>query len=117
MPEPRRAATSEVEAAYFTLLRAREEVEALRRYSDYLTGERRRLQRFVRDGDALEARVDRRLRRPLRETDRRLAAALRGRHRVIDEELAELPDRIEAAEQFVEECRSEYEGLRDGTQG
>lgn len=112
MPERRRTATSEVEAAYFTLLRAREEVEALRRYGEYLLAERRRLQRFVGDGDALQARVDRRLRRPLREADRRLAEALRGRHRVIDEELGELPDRTEAAEEFVEECRAEYEELR-----
>lgn len=112
MPEPRRAATDEVEAAYFTLLRAREEVEELRRYGEFLADERRRLQRFVRDGDALESRVHKRLRRPLRAVDRVLADALKSRHRVIDEELDELDERIEAAEGFVEECRAEYEQLR-----
>jgi hypothetical protein len=102
----------EVEAAYFTLLRAREELAALRRYGDYLSDEERRLHRFVGEGDALEAHVDPRLRRAVAHTDGPLAKAVGARLAVIGDERERLPDRIEAAEAFVEECEQDLARLR-----
>lgn len=109
-----RVARDDVEAAYFTLLRAREKLESLRRYGDFLRAERQRLQRFVAEGDALDAHVDGKLRRTLRQTDAELAEVLRARHGVIDDELERLPDRIAGAEAFVEECEHEHRRLRHG---
>lgn len=104
----------EVEAAYFTLLRAREKVTALHRYEEFLRDERRRLQRFVAEGDALDAHVDPRFRRALNHTDTAVAEALKTRHEVIDLELDRLPDRIAGAEAFVEEAEEEHDRLRQG---
>jgi hypothetical protein len=109
-----RTGRDEVEAAYFTLLRAREKVESLRRYEEFLRDERRRLQRFVADGDALDAHVDPKLRRAFRQTDETVGKSLRGRHEVIDAELARVPGRIEAAEAFVEDAQAEHDHLRGG---
>lgn len=103
-----------MEAAYFTLLRAREKVTALHRYEEFLRNERRRLQRLVAEGDALDARVDPRLRRALGHTDRSLAEALKARHEVIDAELDRLPDRIAGAEAFVGDAEEEHDRLRRG---
>lgn len=104
----------EVDAAYFTLLRAREELDGVRRYTDYLREESRRLRRTLSEGAALADSVDRRLRRPLRHTDQPLEDAIRARLAVIDEELAELPEREAAAERFVEECERDHAQLRGG---
>ena len=103
---------SDAEAAYFALLRAREELEALRRYEEYLAEERRRLRRFRAEGEALADTVDRRLRRNIAHTDRPLHEALRTRMAVVEDELARVPDRIEAAEAYVAECEREHEELR-----
>jgi hypothetical protein len=102
----------EVEAAYFALLRAREELDGLRRYDDYLREERARLRRFDAEGAALADAVDRRYRRVLAHTDQPLADALRSRRAVIDDELARLPERLEAAEAFVADCEREHAELR-----
>lgn len=107
-----RTGRDEVEAAYFTLLRAREKVDALRRYEEFLRDERRRLQRFVADGDALDAHVDPRLRRALKHTDETVGKALKARHEVIDAELNAIPDRVAAAEEFVRESEAEHDRLR-----
>ncbi|MBW3663001.1 MAG: hypothetical protein KY469_07875 [Actinobacteria bacterium] len=107
-----RVARSDVEAAYFTLLRARDKLDALRRYGEFLEHERLRLQRFVAEGDALDAHVDPKLRRALLHTDRLLGDVLKVRHETITDELARLGDRIEAAETFVRECEEEHEALR-----
>ncbi len=104
----------EVEAAYFTLLRAREELTALRRYEEYLADELRRLRRFTSEGEALADTVDRRLRRALRHTDGPLKEALDARAAVIRDEQARLPERVEAAERFVEECERDHAALREG---
>jgi hypothetical protein len=104
----------EVEAAYFTLLRAREELDGIRRYGEFLHAEARRLRRFRSEGDALADTVDPRLRRPLRHTDPLLAEAIKARLAVIGEELAALPDREAAAEAFVTECEEEHVRLREG---
>ncbi len=103
----------EVEAAYFTLLRAREELDALRRYQDYLGDESRRLARVTREGEALRAGIDRRLLRPLAHTDRPMADAITARSRAIADERDRLPERLEAAEAFVADCETEHAQLRD----
>lgn len=102
----------EAEAAYFTLLRAREELTALRRYDDYLGEERRRLRRFMSEGEALADTVDAKVRRPLRHTWGPMAQAVRDRIEVIEVELTLLDERIEAAEQFVAECEAEHDRLK-----
>jgi hypothetical protein len=107
-----RVGRDEAEAAYFTLLRAREEETALRRYGDYLVAEARRIQRFIADGDALDAHVRQGLRRRIAHTDEPVRAALRARLETVSAELDRLPDRIAAAEAFVEECEHEHERLR-----
>lgn len=102
----------EVEAAYFTLLRAREELFALRRWEEYLADELRRMRRFVSEGEALADTVDRRLRRALRHTETPLQEALDARAAVIRDEQSRLPERIAAAERFVEECERDHAALR-----
>ncbi|MDX1620536.1 MAG: hypothetical protein R3320_06080 [Nitriliruptorales bacterium] len=102
----------EVQAAYFALLRAREEVEALRRYEEYLRVERQRLARVTAEREALADTIDRKLRRGLRHTDNALDKAVELRRRVIDDELRRLPDRLEAAERYVEEAEEEHRTLK-----
>jgi hypothetical protein len=102
----------ELEAAYFTLLRAREELAGLRRYDEYLRDDRARLRRFTAEGEALSDAVDRRYRRALGHTDEPITEALRARLRVIEEELARLPDRLSAAEAFVDECERDHARLK-----
>lgn len=104
----------EVEAAYFTLLRARDEVQALQRYGEVLHDEQRRIHRFRTEGAATAARVDRRLLRALRHTDRALDEALDARLAVIADERARLPDRLAAAEAFVAEAEADHASLRRG---
>jgi hypothetical protein len=103
---------NEVETAYFTLLRAREDLSALRRYEDYLRDEARRLRRFTAEGDALADTVDPRLRRALRHTDTPLVDAIKARLALLADEAARLPERIAAAERYVEECEREHERLK-----
>ena len=104
----------EVEAAYFTLLRAREEVADLRRFEEYLADELRRMRRFTSEGAALDDTVPRGLRRMLRHTDGPLKEALDARAAVIADEQQRLPERIAAAEAFVEECEREHAELKHG---
>jgi hypothetical protein len=114
-PRPRSdVVRNEVEAAYFTLLRARDEVVALTRYGELLHDEQRRLHRFRTEGAALAARVDRRLLRALRHTDGPLDEALDARLAVIADERARLPERLAAAEAFVEEAEATHAALRGG---
>ena len=104
----------EVEAAYFTLLRAREELDALRRYDEYLLTEAQRLRRGTRERQALAESVDRRLLRALRHTEQPLSDAIEDRLRIIEDERGRLPDRIEAAEAYVRECEDHYSTLARG---
>ncbi|MFP4634879.1 MAG: hypothetical protein ACLFRD_03375 [Nitriliruptoraceae bacterium] len=106
---------SEIEAAYFTLLRAREELDALRRYQEYLTAEAQRLRRTTNEAAALLTQVDPRLVRPLRHTDRPLEEAVAARLGAIEDERLRLPERIAAAEAYVEECEQEHAALRAGS--
>lgn len=102
----------EIQAAYFALLRAREEVEALQRYEEFLQEEQRRITGFLASGDALDARVDPRLRRALNHTDKALHDALQTRLGAVADELAHLPDRLAAAEEYVVEAEREHDELR-----
>lgn len=107
-------ARNEVEAAYFTLLRARDEVVALTRYGEVLHDEERRLHRVRTEGAAIAARIDRRLLRALRHTDAALDEAIDARLRVIADERARLPERLAAAEAFVVDAESTHAALRRG---
>lgn len=106
------ARTDAEQAAYFALLRAREELVELQRYHEYLEAERGRLDRFVAAGTELDTTVAARLRRTLRHTDEPLGEALELRRRVIADERVRLPARIEAAEEYVRACEDEHAALR-----
>ena len=101
----------ERETAYFALLRAREELDLLRRYEDHLGEELRRLRRAEREEAALRASVPPRMRRVLRSSDAELADVLIRRAALIEDELARLPARIAAAQDFVVECERHHDVL------
>lgn len=107
-------ARDEVEAAYFTLLRAREEVAALHRYDEYLAAEAERLRRVVSEGAALREHISAQLLRRIAHTDQSLQEAIETRLRLVAEERPRLPERIDAAEAFVRTCELEYDALRRG---
>lgn len=102
----------EAEAAYFTLLRAREEVTALQRYGELLHEEAQRLERSRREGAALAERAERKLWRALAHSQAKLDEAVELRLRVIADERAQLPQRIAAAEEFVRDCEEAHDRLR-----
>ncbi len=102
----------EEQTAYFALLRAREELAALQRYQEYLVAERARIDGFVAAGTELDRTVDQRLRRALRHTDEPLGEALELRRRVIADERRRLPERIEAAQAYVDECETAHAALK-----
>jgi len=108
------AERDEREAAYFTLLRAGEEVADLRRYAEHLDDELRRLRRTEREEDALRSSIPARSRRLLRGSDAELREASERRIALIEDERARLPRRIEAAEMYVAECERHYDVLRGG---
>lgn len=105
-------ARDDVEAAYFALLRARDEVTDLQRYQEYLADEARRLRRSTAEADALSTEAPPRLRRRLLHTDAPLAEAIRGRLEVIADELRWVPDQLAAAEAYVAECEAEHDRLK-----
>jgi hypothetical protein len=104
---------TERETAYFALLRAREELSALQRYerapramsctSDPARRSARR--------QALRTAVPERMRRVLRASDGELAEVMQRREALVEDELARLPARIEAAEAFVAECERHHDVL------
>lgn len=94
----------EAQAAYFALLRAREEVQLLARHEEYLTAELRRLRRTAAEERALRTGAPSEPRRALRESDEALEEVLGRRVALIEDELRRLPARVEAATAFVEEC-------------
>lgn len=105
-------ARSEYEAAYFTLLRAREESSALRRYEEYLRDESRRLDAFSHAVSSEGQQVDRRVRRPVDQTSKSLLEAVGRRRAVVLSELSKLPERQSAADAFVTECEDEVSRRR-----
>lgn len=103
---------SEYDAAYFTLLRAREELDHLRRYGEYLTEELDRLAAFaVQINDASEV-VPRKFRRLVDGTDRQLLEAVGRRRAIVLSERDKVPERITAQEAFVTECEEDLASLR-----
>ena len=104
----------EAEAAYFTLLRAREELAQLQRYEDHLTEEARRLKRASAEASALTTALDPRLRWPFASSDEEFARVTAARQALIEDELARLPDRVLAARAFVEECERAHRALGGG---
>ena len=106
------SARSEYEAAYFTLLRAREEHAELLRYGEYLERERERLERLTSEIRREEEALPRKLRRPMNQTTRPLLQAVGARRNIVLSELGRLDDRLQAAQAFVEECEEEVSSLR-----
>jgi hypothetical protein len=102
----------ERDAAYFTLLRARKELDDLRRHSEWLVDEQRRVRRFQAESAAAADTIPARLRRPLGPVDTALAETFEARLGVLADEIAKMPARIEDAEAFVVECEAEQEALR-----
>lgn len=108
------SARSEYDAAYFTLLRARDEHDALLRYREYLERELRRLAAFADETAALAGPVPAKVRRPVDATTRQLLEAVDRRRGAVEAELRRADDRIAAAAGFVEECEAEVAALRRG---
>lgn len=105
-------ASSEYEAAYFTLLRARDEHADLLRYREFLDEELRRLDAFVEETRELEGALPRRLQRPVSYTTKGLVEAVGRRRKAVAEERGKSDGRITAAQAFVEECEAEVAALR-----
>jgi hypothetical protein len=106
------SARSEYDAAYFTLLRAIEERDALLRYREFLRDERERLDDFA-DGVREHAEaLPRKMRRPIDQTAKPLLDAVGRRRAVVLDELRRVDDRIDGANAFVDECEQEVAALR-----
>jgi hypothetical protein len=105
-------AKSEYDAAYFTLLRAIEEREALLRYREYLDTERERLDSFTEDTRALPEHIPTKVRRPVEQTTKPLLEAVGRRRNVVLDEVRRVGDRIANADAFVAECEDEVASLR-----
>ena len=106
------ARNDDEQAAYFTLLRAREELTNLQRFEEYITAERARIDAFIGAGQSLDEAVDHRLRRTLRHTDEALNEALELRRRVLADEKHRLPLKMEAAQAHIDECEAAHAALR-----
>lgn len=104
--------SGEYDAAYFTLLRAQEERDGLLRYSDYLEAELERLDDFTKTMDARAEAVPRKMRRAIDATSKPILEAIGRRRTAILDERRKMPDRLAAAEQFVQECETEVASLR-----
>ena len=94
----------EAQAAYFALLRAREEVTLLARHEEYLRAEIQRLRRATAEEAALRASAPPEPRRPLRASDELLAETIAGRIALLEDELVRLPPRIAAAQAYLDDC-------------
>lgn len=105
---------SEVESAYFALLRAREDHTDLQRYEEHLRDELRRLTRFMAETRAAADDAPPRLRRRLRHTDDPLADAVRARQEAVRDELARMEERLEAAADYVRSCEAAHLRLQSG---
>jgi hypothetical protein len=101
---------SERDAAYFTLLRAREELDHLRRYQQWLDEELDRLEDVRRAVEAAGG-VPRRFRRLVESTDKPLLEALGRRRAIVRSERDRAPERVAAQEAFVQECEADLAAL------
>lgn len=105
-------ARSDYDAAYYTMLRAIEERDALLRYREYLHAEQGRLDRFTEATRLAGEEVPRKIRRPVDQTAKPVLDAVGHRRNVVDDELNRLEERLAAAEAFVAECETEVATLR-----
>lgn len=103
---------TEYDAAYFTMLRAVEERDALLRYRDFLHAERARLDAFADATREAGTHLPRKVRRAVERTDGPVLESIGRRRTVLLDELARIDERIEAAEAFVTECEAEVASLR-----
>lgn len=103
---------SEYEAAYFTLLRARQEHDQLLRYAEFLRAEQQRLDDTAAATRMAEDALPKRLRRPISQTTKPLLEAIGARRNIVLGEQSRMDDRLRAAQDFVEECEREVEALR-----
>lgn len=108
------SAKSEYDAAYFTLLRAREERDDLLRYAEFLEKEQFRLERFAAETRDLTDALPRRVIRPIASTSKGVLEALGRRRSAVLDERRRMPERLANAERFIEECERELEQLRSG---
>ena len=105
-------AKSEYDAAYFTLLRAREEREALLRYAEFLEAEQERLESFATETRDRMDELPRKVVRPIASTTKGVLEAVGRRRSAVLDERKRMALRLENAERFVEECELEVEALR-----
>jgi hypothetical protein len=106
------SAKSEYDAAYFTLLRAREEREDLQRYAEYLEAEQERLEQLsAATRDNLDV-LPRRVTRPIAATSKGVLEAVGRRRAAVLDERKRMAQRLANADHFVEECERELESLR-----
>ena len=105
-------AKSEYDAAYFTLLRAREEREALLRYSEFLETEQERLESFAIETRDRMDELPRKVVRPIASTTKGVLEAVGRRRSAVLDERKRMAQRLENAERFVEECELEVDALR-----
>ena len=105
-------AKSEFDAAYFTLLRAREERDSLLRYGEFLDAELARLERFAVDTRDLMDDLPRKVARPIASTTKGVLEAVGRRRTAVLDERRRYDARLANAERFVEECELEVETLR-----
>lgn len=105
-------ARTDAEAAYFTLLRAIDERDALLREKEYLAGELVRLDGFADEVREREHALPHPPTRAVAATTKPLMEALGARRTAVEDALARIDERIEAAETFVRECEAEHDRLR-----
>lgn len=103
---------SEYDAAYFTLLRAQEELGHLRRYQQFLDEEVGRLADITRQVDAASQVVPRKFRKMVDSTDKQLLEAVGRRRAIVLAEQRKVPQRIADQEAFVTECEEDVTTLR-----
>ncbi|HWB72180.1 MAG TPA: hypothetical protein VG452_08170 [Egibacteraceae bacterium] len=106
------SARSEYDAAYFTLLRAIEERDALLGYRTYLETELQRLDGFAEQTRELAEPVPAKVRRPVEQTTKPLLEAVGQRRATVFVELGRVEQRVANAEAFVQECEAEVAALR-----
>ncbi|MEE8603704.1 hypothetical protein [Euzebya tangerina] len=103
---------SEYDAAYFTLLRAREDLDHLTRYTEFLETELARLATFAATIDTGAEDIPRKFRKLVDSTDKVVIEAIGRRRAIVLSERDKMPDRIAAQEAFVAECEAEADALR-----
>ncbi|CAN5402883.1 hypothetical protein BH23ACT9_BH23ACT9_13640 [soil metagenome] len=103
---------AEYDAAYFTLLRAREELDHLRRYQQFLEEELDRLAAFSTAVDDAPEVVPRKFRRMIDSTAKPLLEAIGRRRAIVLTERGKVPTLVTAQEAFVVECEEDLAAMR-----